>query len=320
MPDRCPRHRHAARDAGAARLHQRLDARVGRRQERLRPRRQSAPAFVAMMVGGLCANPPRRRRARAPACGPAPSRGPDRHRGHLIRYTFPSTGSDGTEVKHGGYRNGRRHRRRNDGQRNRAGVRGRGPRGRHARRHRRRRRARHRGDRRQPRPARQEGQAHGRRESAGAVAACAARPTTQPLEPADLVIEAATESLELKLKILRQVDARWPKRTRSRHEHVVDLDHDARRGDVAPDRFHRHAFLQPGAADDAGGADPRPADLGEQRSPRRKAFAERLGKIADRRQEQPGLRRQSHPLPDDQRSDLRARRKASRRPRTSTTG
>ena len=51
------------------------------------------------------------------------------------------------------------------------------------------------------------------------------------LATADLVIEAATENEALKLKILRQVDALAKPRRDPRHQHLVDLDHQARRGD-----------------------------------------------------------------------------------------
>ena len=47
-----------------------------------------------------------------------------------------------------------------------------------------------------------------------------------------------------------------------RIEHVVDLDHGARRRRQPPRAVPRHAFLQSGAADGAGRADSRPADIG----------------------------------------------------------
>ena len=48
----------------------------------------------------------------------------------------------------------------------------------------------------------------------------------------------------------------------ARHQHLLDLDHETRRGDRPAGPFHRHALLQSGAADGAAGIDPRPADLG----------------------------------------------------------
>ena len=46
-----------------------------------------------------------------------------------------------------------------------------------------------------------------------------------------------------------------------RVQHVVDLDHDARRGDEAAGQGARHALHEPGAADDAGRDDSRPGDI-----------------------------------------------------------
>ena len=46
----------------------------------------------------------------------------------------------------------------------------------------------------------------------------------------DLVIEAATENLGVKLEILRKDRRGRGSRCRHRHQHVVDLDHPARRG------------------------------------------------------------------------------------------
>jgi 3-hydroxybutyryl-CoA dehydrogenase len=49
------------------------------------------------------------------------------------------------------------------------------------------------------------------------------------LKSCDVIIEAATENLELKLKIVRQVDALAKPGCVARLEHVVDLDHAAGR-------------------------------------------------------------------------------------------
>ena len=64
----------------------------------------------------------------------------------------------------------------------------------------------------------------------------------------DLVIEAATENLDLKLKIIRQIDGACETVGAGRVEHVVDLDHGARRGHVAARAIPRHPLLQSGAA------------------------------------------------------------------------
>ena len=59
------------------------------------------------------------------------------------------------------------------------------------------------------------------------------------LAECDLVIEAAPENLELKLRILREVDKRVQDRRHPRVEHVVDLDHDDGRGALASRRVRR---------------------------------------------------------------------------------
>ena len=62
---------------------------------------------------------------------------------------------------------------------------------------------------------------------------------------ADLLIEAATENVELKLRDPRV-------------QHQLDPDHPAGGGHEAAAAGRRHAFHEPGAADAAGGGDPRP--------------------------------------------------------------
>ena len=106
------------------------------------------------------------------------------------------------------------------------------------------------------------------------------------LGTADLVIEAATENEELKFRILKQADALAKPGRDHRVEHVVDLDHQARRRDVARRPLHRHALLQSGADDGAGRADPRPADRRRDRR-RRRGLRQAPGQDADRREEQP---------------------------------
>ena len=89
------------------------------------------------------------------------------------------------------------------------------------------------------------------------------------LRDVDLIIEAATENAALKFDILRKVDALREARRIARDEHVVDLDHAACRGNVAPRALRRHAFLQPGADDGVGRDHPRAADGGDDRRARR---------------------------------------------------
>ena len=80
------------------------------------------------------------------------------------------------------------------------------------------------------------------------------------LKAAQLVIEAATENFDLKVKILQA--GRRHRGARGHHclQHLVDFHHQAGRRDQPPRPLHRHALLQPGADDGAGRDHPRPAD------------------------------------------------------------
>ncbi len=87
-----------------------------------------------------------------------------------------------------------------------------------------------------------------------------ARPKLQDLD-VQLAIEAATEHLDLEARLFRA----WTTTRRRRpcwQQHVVDLDHAARRGDVAARAGHRHALHQPRAGDEARRDDPRHRDVG----------------------------------------------------------
>ena len=84
------------------------------------------------------------------------------------------------------------------------------------------------------------------------------RPASTAFGDCDLVIEAATENEDGQAQDLRRRSARMLKPTRhARHQHLLDLDHPARRGDRPARALHRHALHEPGAADGAGRADPR---------------------------------------------------------------
>ena len=121
----------------------------------------------------------------------------------------------------------------------------------------------------------------------------------------DLVIEAATENEELKVKILKDLSATLRPQATDRHQHLVDLDHKARRGDRPGGPLHRHALLQSRPDDGAARTDPRSANFRRHRRQGRSVCkTDRQG--ADHGQEQPRLCRQPHPVPDDQRSHLRA--------------
>ena len=91
--------------------------------------------------------------------------------------------------------------------------------------------------------------------------------TYDALKGCDLVIEAATENEELKVKILKQVDAlARPDVILATNTSSISITKLAA-ATSRPGKLHRHALLQPGADDDAGRADPRPADRRTRRSP-----------------------------------------------------
>ena len=143
-------------------------------------------------------------------------------------------------------------------------------------------------------------------------------PTTPTSTACDLVIEAATENLELKLKILREVDGSRSRTRSSRRTRRRSRSPRSPRSRRGPTRFLGMHFFNPvpmmalvelirglqtsDATVEAGG--------GVRASARQDA---------DRREEQPRLRRQPHPVPDAQRGDLRAAGRAGDAPRTSTT-
>ena len=67
-----------------------------------------------------------------------------------------------------------------------------------------------------------------------------------------------------------------------RLEHVVDLDHRARRGDEAARQRARHALHEPRAADGARRADPRPGDVGRDDAARPPTSARRSARRRSR--------------------------------------
>ena len=160
------------------------------------------------------------------------------------------------------------------------------------------------GDREEPRQVRREGQADRRGSRRGA---------RTRLDHDDLARSAGRRRLHRRgdrRERRRQARAvRQPRRDREarRHprlEHVVDLDHRARRGDEAAGQGARHALHESGAADDAGRGDSRPGDIG-------RVDADGVGAVRSARQDAgrggrlPRLHRQPHPDADDQRGDLR---------------
>ena len=112
---------------------------------------------------------------------------------------------------------------------------------------------------------------------------------TAKFSTCDLVIEAATENEELKVKILKDLCAKLQPRallaTNTSSISITKLA--AAHRPAGP--LHRHALLQSGAADGAAGIDPRPADVGRHAMPRRKRFAKRIGKVSITAKNSPGF-------------------------------
>ena len=99
------------------------------------------------------------------------------------------------------------------------------------------------------------------------------------LADADYVVEAIVENADAKRALFAQPRRASPRPdVDPRVEHVVDLDHRARRRDEAARQGARHALHEPGAADDAGRDDPRPGDVG-------RVDADRVGAVRDARQD-----------------------------------
>ena len=210
----------------------------------------------------------------------------------------------------------RRYRRRHDGQRHRAGMCARRCFSPDARRGRTARRARARSHRHGPGAAGQEGKALPRR------ARCCARPPARR--------DGLRRARRLRLRHRsrhrgRGAEGKDPApggraregRRHRRHQHLVDLDYQARRRLEAPGALRRPALLQPGAAHGAGRGGARPADRRcDRRGGRRAREAPRQD--AGRGEGLSGVRRQPAALPDAERGGARLWRRHRLRARTST--
>ena len=135
----------------------------------------------------------------------------------------------------------------------------------------------------------------------------------------DLVIEAATENVELKVGILRQVDAlAQPDGVLATNTSSISITQLAAVDVARRQRFIGMHFFNPvpmmALVEMIRGLQTSDATVDARRWRSRSA-----GQDADRREEQSRLRRQPHPLPDDQRSHLRAAGRPRDRARTSTT-
>ena len=135
-------------------------------------------------------------------------------------------------------------------------------------------------------------------------------------EDADLLIEAATEDVDLKLKHLQAAGRRRARGRDPGVEHQLDPDHAAGGQHVAAGGGGRHALLQPGAADAAGRGDPRAGD--GRRDRRGRARGGRAdGQDGGRGAGRAGLHLEPDPRADDQRGRLlpdggRGRRRGDR--------
>jgi threonine dehydrogenase-like Zn-dependent dehydrogenase len=88
-----------------------------------------------------------------------------------------------------------------------------------------------------------------------ALARIAAADKLDKLGDCDLVIESAAEKEEIKRKIFSDLCPHLRPDCDHRNQHLVDLDHPARRLDRPSGEIHRHSFHEPGAGDGTGRAD-----------------------------------------------------------------
>ena len=152
----------------------------------------------------------------------------------------------------------------------------------------------------EPREVRREGQDRRGVEGRGPRAAAASRRASTRSPTRTMSSRRPSRIGEIKRTLF--ADAR-PAHAARRHpdvEHVVDLDHDAGGRHQAPGARAGDALHEPGAADDAGRADPRPGHV-------RRGDGHRHGALHAARQDGrrsrrlPGVHRQPHPDADDQR-------------------
>ena len=109
------------------------------------------------------------------------------------------------------------------------------------------------------------------------------------LADADYVVEAIVEDAEAKRALFAQPRRHRQAGRHPRLEHLVDLDHAARRRDEAAGPGARHALHEPGAADDAGRDDPRPGDVRRVDADRVRACARRSARRRSKRPTIPGF-------------------------------
>ena len=169
-------------------------------------------------------------------------------------------------------------------------------------------------DRRQPRAAGQEGEDERGRQGRRARRASRPRPTSTALKGCDLVIEAATENLELKLKIFGQLDAlAKPDAILASNTSSISITRLAA-ATKRPDKVIGMHFFNPvpvmQLVELIRGLQTSDATYAAV-----EAITKKIGKAPVKVQELARVRREPPALPDDQRGDLRARRRARDRGR-----
>ena len=99
----------------------------------------------------------------------------------------------------------------------------------------------------------------------------------------------SSRTREAKRALFASLDHDRRARDDPRVEYVVDFDHGAWRGHEAARPGARHALHEPGAADVAGGVDPRPGDLGRVDAGRVSTLCAALGKTGVEAADYPGF-------------------------------
>ena len=166
---------------------------------------------------------------------------------------------------------------------------------------------------------RREEQADRRRIATQRSAGVATAPTPSTRSPTSTTSSRPSSRIaQAKRSLFARLDQHHAARRDPLVEHLVDLDHDARRGDQAARPRARHALHEPGAADDAGRADPRPGDVGASRCGRATSCAQALGKTPVEAADYPGFIANRILMPMINEAIFARRWKASARRRRST--
>ena len=113
--------------------------------------------------------------------------------------------------------------------------------------------------------------------------ACIAAPSLDDLADVDYVVEAIVENARRQARRCSRgsTRSRGPTSSSASNTSSISITR-ARRGDEAARQRARHALHEPGAADDAGRADPRPGDVRRRRCRRRSSCARRSARRRSR--------------------------------------